>query len=296
MTIEVTQPQIPTPLKLLAYIFNLLCYFCHAMLLKLKRQRVEWHVSYSKGPWETTKLSSGKVILNPIGRYFADPFIICRNGRTICFVEDYSYQSKKGCISAIEIFDENSYKIIGPIITETFHMSFPFLFEYENDLYMTPETSECKSIRLYKSISFPDQWEYQYDLLNGDQFLDTIIIKRNDKWHLLTNLPDFSLNIFSSLNPISKNWIPHNNPILIDSNLARNGGILFDKKGDVIRCRQNQGFNLYGESLTLAKITSISNSFNETEIKKILPDFFPGIKGCHHINSNINFTVYDYLK
>jgi len=48
--------------------------------------------------------------------------------------------------------------------------------------------------------------------------------------------------------------------------------------------------------MTLAKINDLTeSSYNEEQITEITPDFFPRIKGCHHIHSNDEYTVYDYF-
>ena len=111
-------------------------------------------------------------------------------------------------------------------------MSFPFLFEYQQELYMMPETRESNSIRLYKCIEFPLKWEYQKDILSDVEALDSIIFDYNGKWWLLSNMAErknyFSiLMAYYSENPLSDDWVPHKlNPLIFDSDIARNGGIL----------------------------------------------------------------------
>ena len=290
--------KIPSFFDLIKYLQYVTTLLCISVSNKLMSKNISWHVSYINKSWEYADLKKATSIANPKGRYFADPFIISRNGRTICFVEDYSIANKRGCISAIEIIDNEKYQIIGPVIIEPFHMSFPFLLEYENELYMIPETSEAKSIRLYKCTSFPLVWEYQYNLLEGEPFLDSIVFEKNHQWHLITSKPDYSLHLFHGINPISKNWLEHKkNPILLDSTISRNGGLLIDERMNIVRCRQKQGFNIYGESLTLAMIEDITSStFKESEIKKIIPNFLPNIIACHHMHSNNKYTVVDFLK
>ena len=268
----------------------------------LFKKRNQWGVAFINKSWEKFDLSEGVRIKNPKNHYFADPFIIKRNNRTICFVEDYDILEKKGHISAIEIFEDQTYKVLEPVIKEPFHMSYPFIFEYNDNLYMTPETVEAKSIRLYKCKNFPLEWELEKEIVVNQNALDPIIFKYNNKWWLFYTLlkgedTSSTLMAYYSENPLSDNWIPHKlNPIVFDSSICRNGGLLTSNDNDMIRVRQKQGFNFYGKSFTLAQITDLtSTTFKEEQVKEILPDFFSNITGCHHMHSNNEYTVYDYF-
>ena len=170
---------------------------------------------------------------------------------------------------------------------------------------MVPETAQSNSVRLYKCVDFPLKWEYQKDILSNVSVVDSMIFNFDGKWWLLCNMGiggqsdrSSTLMAFYSENPLSDDWTAHElNPLSFDSNISRNGGILDANSRYPIRSRQRQGFNLYGESLTLAKIKDLAPvSFSEEEIGQISPDFFNKIEGCHHIHSNGKYTVYDYFK
>jgi hypothetical protein len=268
------------------------------------RQSV-WSVSYIDKMWQGCVLSKGTVIKNPKNRFFADPFVIKKDGKVVCFVEDYSYIEKKGKITAIEIIDKDRYKVLGDAIKEEFHMSFPYVFEYMGELYMVPETISAKSIRLYKCTDFPLKWDYQHDLMENVSAVDTMIFKYKNNWWLFTNLSKHhkkdhcsALYIYKSNSPLSQEWEEHNgNPVVFDSRIGRNGGLLVDKNGDFIRSRQGQGFCAYGQKLTLAKITELSQkSFSEEEICSLEPIYSDHVDGVHHIHGCNEYTVFDFVK
>lgn len=288
----------PTFWQSIVYLYRT---FLLSLFLIIRRnmlgKRPRWGIAFVNSAWEKAVLRKGMVIENPPNRFFADPFIIKKDDRTICFVEDYSYKQKMGSITAIEILDKKTYRILGPVITESFHLSFPYIFEYEQEIYMIPESGDTNVIRLYKCMEFPLKWEFQKNIIEGINCVDTIVLNQNGKWYLFTNTKDLGLISYHTDNPISGKWIPHSqNPLVLDSRISRNGGVVYDAAGTPIRCRQKQGFDLYGASLSLAKITCLSpTTFKEEEICEILPDFFPNIKGCHHIHSNGEYTVYDFM-
>jgi len=270
----------------------------NALERSVLKKQTRWGVAFCCKSWRDSNLSEGVRIKNPADHFFADPFVVKRNGKTVCFVEDYSFREKIGYIAAIEILNEKEYKLLGPIIKEPFHMSYPFVFEYDQDLYMIPETSGAKSIRLYKCSGFPLNWEYQKDILTGDHFVDPMIINHNGLWYILTNTEDEKLVAFHSNDPINGEWIKHEiDPLLFDLNISRNGGLLREADGSYVRCRQKFGFNTYGAALTMAKIIELSpENYVELDVCKVSPDFFPGLIGCHHMHSNGETTVYDYLR
>lgn len=297
--------RVPTPLETISYsirtFFLFIRYFVNYFPLQ-KRDR--WSVSFVKKDYKDSILRKGIEIKNPSNRFFADPFVITKGKRTICFVEDYSYSEKLGSITAIEIFNEKEYKILGTVIKEPFHLSFPYLFEYKDELYMVPESSKDKSIRLYKCIDFPLKWEYQKNLFDDINATDSMIFEYEERWWLLFTISHTGQNYCSELvafytksDPINGKWIAHKkNPLITDSRIARNAGILGGGSRTVVRGRQKQGFNIYGNSLTLAEIIDLTPSlFDEKEIAEINPNFFSNLKGCHHIHSDGIYTVYDYF-
>lgn len=296
----------PTVWQSLLYLWSTFWVFCKLLIERMVfRKHNRWSVAYIFSKGENAELRKGTIVQNPPNRFFADPFVVTSNNRTICFVEDYSFSDQRGKISAIEIFDKDNYEVLGPIITEPFHMSFPFVFEFEDKLYMTPETVEEQSIRLYVCVDFPRKWEFVREIMTQVNAVDPIIFEMSDTWWLFVNEAakgcsdrNAKLMAYSSNDPTKGCWEPHSlNPILFDSETGRNGGLLQCSGGRVIRCRQKQGFNNYGESLSLAIVTELSNGkFSEKQLAIVEPNFFPNIKGCHHIHNSHNCVVYDFCR
>ncbi|MGA9754702.1 MAG: hypothetical protein WBV23_06130, partial [Desulfobaccales bacterium] len=133
---------------------------------------------------------------------------------------------------------------------------------------------------------------------------DTMIFEKNGKWWLLTTIDlsgigDYSseLYLYYAESPLSEIWASHtNNPVYIDSEFARNGGLLRDGN-NIYRVGQSQGFCCYGNKSNILKIEEISDDlYSERLIAQIHPKFFKGIKGTHHIHSNSYVTVFDHVR
>ena len=108
--------------------------------------RERWGVAYAVSNWRDAKLSEGLKIGNPRGRYFADPFLLTVGNETFCFVEDFVEAKGRAVISVLQL-GPNGYSVLGKALEEDFHLSFPYLFEYDGGLYMCPESQEAREIR-----------------------------------------------------------------------------------------------------------------------------------------------------
>ena len=294
----------PTVFQTLIYLLKTSYILGSKIAIKLQGKSLRWSVAYQfSKKWNEAMLWRSQRISNPKNRFLADPFVIKKNGSHFCFVEDLDFNSNKGSISAYKI-TPSGYEAIGVVLEEDFHLSFPFIFEYENEIFMCPETHEKKEIRLYKCIDFPRKWEFHTTLMKNVSAADTIIFKNKDRWWLLTNIDqscvaDHScqLHIFSSNNPMSDEWIAHeNNPVIFDPLIARNGGLILSDN-EIYRVFQRQGFDMYGEGSGIARITRLSSTEYVEEIFSLIqPKFFEGIKGTHTYNFDSDLIVLDYIE
>lgn len=288
----------------LSYIWSTLTIVISKVVRRLKGESLRWGVAYQfVDNWKDVALWRSKRIPNPPNRFLADPFVIKRDQKHYCFVEDYDYTSKCAHISVYEI-TKDTCREVGVALKEDFHLSYPFLLEHKNEIYMCPETHQAKDIRLYKCVEFPLKWELANILMSDVSAADTTIFYKDKKWWLLTNicsssLPDHGseLHIFSSNDLFSKEWKAHpKNPIFFDPLVARNGGFLTHTDGQY-RVFQKQGFDFYGESLGVSKIDKLDESeYVESFEFEVLPAFFPSIKGTHTYSFCDGLLTLDFVK
>ena len=262
----------------------------------------KWSVSFVNESKIKIDLKKLITIKNPPNRFLADPFVIKKNGRNICFVEDYCFEKKKAKISAYELF-KNDYKKIGTVLEENFHLSFPFVFKHDQDIFMIPETGEINEIRLYKCINFPLEWKFEKTLIKNIDAVDTVVFKKENKWFLLSNVcssfdneHDSELHLYTSENLFSDDWIrSNNNPIIFNSEKGRNGGF-FSFENSHYRVNQVHKKNQYGYSLKINKIISINeNTYEEKVVDEFKPMFLKSSIATHHFQMNEEFSVIDHL-
>jgi hypothetical protein len=285
------------------------CYFVklYARIVKKRWQRLAginycWKVAFTRSHWRDAVFWRGTTIPNPDRSFLADPFLISRGGIDYCFVEEYRFEEKRGAIAAYRLDDKTAVRL-GVVLNEPFHLSFPYLFECDGECYMCPETSGNRDIRIYKSTAFPLRWSLECVLMTNISAADTMIFPSNGKWWMLTNIDPSGgsdhcaqLHLYWSDHPLTGLWHAHPcNPLKIDADGGRNGGLLRD--GDrLFRVGQRQGFDLYGKGAVIHEITVLTISdYQEVRVVDLDADFAPGILGTHHCHCNGSITVYDYL-
>jgi hypothetical protein len=198
--------------------------------------------------------------------FVADPFLVQDHGVWYLFFEVMDAVTGQGDIGLASSTDALSWTYRQIVLDEPFHLSFPYVFEWEGAHYMVPESSEANAIRLYKADPFPTRWSFVEQLIEGS-YVDTSLCRYHNKWWLFTTRPhpnSDSVYLYyadSLLGP----WIKHpKNPVVEDAlHSARSGGrvVMFD--GRLIRYAQDV-YPVYGKEVRAFEITALS----ETEYKE----------------------------
>src|SRR5262249_61115094 len=94
----------------------------------------------------------------------ADPFMIRADGAWYMFFEVLSCE--KGVIAFATSSDALNWSYQRVVLEERFHLSYPYVFEWRGEYLMVPETLKAGSIRLYKTSSFPDSWQFAGNLID----------------------------------------------------------------------------------------------------------------------------------
>ena len=249
----------------------------------------------SKSMWRYKK------ILPPKDRFWADPHIVTMDDNYFIFIEEYIYNQSKGHIALIKMDKEGNYNYVGKVLEKDYHLSYPFVFEFENNFYMIPETESNNNIELYKCTDFPKKWEYHGEIMNNINAVDTTIFNHNNKWWMFTGIKENiggsnsdELFLFYSDDPLTDKWEPHSkNPIISDVRQARPAGKIFSFKGDIYRPSQNSS-KFYGYGISINQINNITkNEYEETSITSILPNWDNNITGVHTFAYDSGLSMID---
>lgn len=261
-----------------------------------------WGVAYAFAPWQSADLSAGHVLPKLAGTFVADPFAVDTGGKRYIFVEEFPYSTRKGVISVFEV-DKEGARRLGVALEEPYHLSFPFLFRKDGRFYMVPEGQGGAELILYECEDFPLKWSRR-KVLMARVCADAVIFEHGSLWWMLTTIKgggrgenSAELHAFHAEDPLGE-WRPHRmNPVVMDASKGRNGGLLRDDEGRVCRVAQRAGFRTYGNGFAIYGIDELTpDSYRESPVREVRPDFFPRLAGAHHIHSDGSLTVYDFSR
>ena len=231
---------------------------------------------------------------------WADPFVYEKNNTDYIFFENNDLTMNKGKISC-GILKNNKLTNIKDILNFNYHLSYPFIWKKKKDIFLIPESSQNKSIQIWKSVSFPYKWKIFKTIFKNEYCCDTTIITDSDNvnWLLTnksndqTNDPNNELYIYKMIGNFDK-FIPHKlNPVITDCTRARNAGCLnFTNK--LLRPSQINNSSGYGLGLNINKIVLLTlEDFKEITIKTIYPDKKTSATGLHHISNTKSKIIFD---
>lgn len=260
----------------------------------------QWVILYGKKD-ELNVRKFVKFAPEHLDRFWADPFLLKQNDRQYLFFEE-QIGSNPAHIAVGEIVD-GELKDIEPVLVEGYHLSYPFIFWHEDSLYMIPESTENKSVDLYRCESFPSVWVKIKTLMADITAADTTVFFKDDYWWLFSSIrehsgscPHSSLRLFYSRDLLHADFVPHaNNPICSDVSKSRPAGMIFHWQNEIYRPSQDCAIR-YGYAVNFNRITTLTPSdYKESSVGKINPHWDSRCLGVHTYNSDNSHVVLDAL-
>ena len=262
---------------------------------------MQWFLLYDIREGISTSFRRFKHITPPKDRFWADPFIVARDNKYYVFIEEFLYATQKGHISLIVMNKDGSFEPPVRILETPYHLSYPFVFEFENNFYLIPESSANRTVELYKCTAFPFKWEFQRNLMNNCGAVDTTLIQWQGRWWMFVNQIQTvgasswdELFLHYSDSPFSDNWTPHQrNPVVSDARSARPAGRLFVRNGRLYRPSQNCSGH-YGYGFNICEITKLTETeYEEKIVSRVEPKWDKNIVSTHTINYEDGLTIID---
>jgi hypothetical protein len=264
-------------------LYELCCYTPH--------WRTCWRFVDGPDVWDTQSLgSSWNILPDPGFRFYADPFPFIHDGRAYVFVEDLDHRTNKAVISVVPFDDRGPTGPAEPVLDLPWHLSYPFVFEHEGQIWMIPESSANRTVTLYRADPFPYRWVAEEVLLSDIQAGDATVIWHDGSFWMFTATRDEAgswsdtLSIYSAPR-LQGPWQPHAaNPVLIDQTAARPAGAMIRRNGRLWRpvqdCRAG-----YGTGIGLAEVTRLDHGGFAQKVHTVLqPDTsWPG-RRLHTLN------------
>jgi len=269
------------------------------------KTEIVWSIGLYAGnsPFQLTSLEN---ISNPVltrdnvtdvpAAFVADPFMIKANDVWYMYFEVKNRRTDKGEIALARSKNGLDWHYEGIVLTEPFHMSYPYVFEWMNDYYLIPESHKAKSVRLYRSFDFPTRWSFVANLLSDQAFLDPSIFRYRGKWWLFAGTNgerkhDTLLLYYAD--ELTGPWFQHPKSPIIRNNghIARPGGRVLAIGDKVIRYAQDC-YPDYGAQLRAFVITELSTThYHEHPVQPEIVLSGSGVgwneSGMHHVDPHL---------
>jgi hypothetical protein len=263
--------------------------------------RRRWILLYDIGDRLSTSLCRFKPLAPPGDGFWADPFIVSRDGTYHIFVEEGSCLGGKGHISVIVMNKDGRCDPPVRVVEAPYHLSYPFVFEFKGALYMIPESYDNRTVEMYKCAQFPYRWEFHKTLMVNCRAADTTLLEWQGRWWMFSSrtesdgpMPMDELFLHYSDSPLSDRWTPHPcNPVVSDVRSARPAGRLFVRNGRLYRPSQDCSRH-YGYAFNICEITKLTESaYEEKILTKVKPNWDPKIISTHTLSYEDGLTVID---
>lgn len=241
------------------------------------------------------------IVPNSFRMWCADPFIITVGEKDYLFFEMFDRFKGRGVIGCRTIQQNGTIGKMKQVYETTKHLSFPFVFESDGEIYMMPESSYDQNLTLLKARCFPDEWEKVKMWFEGEKICDTVIFEKDGETYLLTQ-PVEEPYTHAKLDLYEKKgeqWDPCIlNPVVNDASKARMAGAVVNRDGKLIRPAQDcKG---YGDAIIFNNIVIGGEEvYTERVVTRITPldiileNSNEKYHGIHTYNKSAHFEVVD---
>jgi hypothetical protein len=251
----------------------------------------------------SSNLDGFRTVAAARGEHFADPFVFQHDGETFLFFERFDERARRASIACARL-DASANATARPesVLSRDYHLSYPFVFRHDGDIFMIPESLQTQTVELYRAVEFPSQWVFERRLLDGVCAVDATMLEDGSRLWLFVGVAEPGASVNDELHLYSAAtlegpWVPHpENPIVSDVRRARPAGTIFRHRGRLIRPAQDCSRG-YGSAVVFNRIDVLTTGeYAESPIGRIEPNWARGLVGTHTYNSTGGIEVVDGLR
>ncbi|MFD0737897.1 hypothetical protein ACFQZQ_01150 [Lysobacter koreensis] len=261
-----------------------------------------WHILLRQGAApidpDAPDIRQSTFLSAPGNRFWADPCLTVHAGRRLLFVEQWAEGDTKGVIACVELA-ETQARPLGVVLEHPFHLSYPQVFRWEDQWYLTVESGQDKCVRLYRAEAFPLRWQHVTNLVSGWGFVDPTLHYHDHRWYLFANVGESGGSSCDELflfvaERLEGPYRPHPaNPVVNDVRRARPAGRLFQRDGRLVRPAQDCAPR-YGAAVVFNEVLELSPThYRERPLGRLDTRWTSGLDGCHTYNEAAGVEVLD---
>jgi hypothetical protein len=272
----------------------------HPIAQRQKQQ--QWSIGIYAGD-SPMNLSQPTGLQNPVltnkhvsgmfAQFVADPFMLRVGDTWYMFFEVMNRQGWKGEIALATSADGLQWSYQKSVLAEPFHLSYPYVFCWEGEYYMLPESHAAGAVRLYKAKEFPFPWEHVATLLTGPYYADSSIVYFAGRWWMFSDasspLANDTLRLFYA-DELTGPWREHPRSPIIRGNphIARPAGRVLVLGDRLVRYAQDCS-EKYGTTVRAFEIAEITDSVYRESPLRETPLLGPSgvgwnAGGMHHVD------------
>ncbi len=234
------------------------------------------------------------------GHLYADPFLFEHDGRHHLFCEELLPGAARAVISHTELLLDGT--VADPpvaVLEAPYHLSYPFVFSHEGQVFLIPESASQGRVELYRATDFPREWRRERILLDGLAACDATLLAHAGRLWLFVGVaaPNATLldelHLFTAIAPEGP-WRPHpRNPIVSDVRCARPAGAIQRWGTRLVRPGQD-GSRRYGGAVSFREIDELSlEDYAEHEIARLEPSDLGAARATHTYACDGRFEAVD---
>lgn len=222
-------------------------------------------IAASADPYALARLRSEICWMPEAGawKYYADPFGIQRGETLHVFVEAFDYRTKHAVIEHHELGADKKWRGGATVLAQPVHLSYPFLIDHGDEVFMVPESHRAREIALYRARKFPDEWVKETVLLPDTPGAEPSLIHHHGSWWMFftivgPNARDQRELHVAFADRLRGPWRLHpQNPVLDERSGARPGGTPFVGNDDRIILPVQDCSRTYGGALNFLKFIEL---------------------------------------
>lgn len=234
-----------------------------------KRARASWSIGIYEGE-SPFRLRAAGGAANPVltgagvadvrAEFVADPFMLSVRGTWHMFFEVLDEENDRGVIGLATSADAFAWTYQRVVLAEPFHLSYPYVFEWEGAHYMIPETPGA--VTLYRAEEFPGRWARAGALIEGS-LADPSPFRFGGRWWMFACPAPFGHDVLRlyTAERLEGPWAEHpSSPVVEgDRGRARPAGRVLVMGDRVVRFAQDCG-RVYGARVRAFEISELSES------------------------------------